>query len=92
MAGSTEKNEPVGLSTRQRAKGRIASVVGSWLRLPGQKGLGLIAPVERFAARERSQTRGRIEPASGYKTLHPPRPSGRSPHRPLIFLVATLAE
>lgn len=85
VAGSTEKNEPVGLSTETAVERTIASVVGSWLRLPGQKGLGLIAPVGRSAACERSGTRGTAMPASGYKTLHPPRPSGRSPHRPLIF-------
>jgi len=48
--------------------------------------MGLIAPVSRSAARERSWTCGRVGLASGCKTLHPPRPSGRSPHRPLIFL------
>ncbi len=48
--------------------------------------MGLIAPVKRSAARERSRAFGRTELASGYETLHPPRPSGRSPHRPLIFL------
>jgi len=48
--------------------------------------MGLIAPVSRSAARERSWTCGRDGLASGCKTLHPPRPSGRSPHRPLIFL------
>lgn len=91
MAGSTEENEPAGLSTRRRVERRIVTVVGSWLRLPEQKGLGLIAPVGRSAARKRSGTRGRAEPASGYKTLHPPRPSGRSPHRPLIFLAESFS-
>jgi hypothetical protein len=85
-AGSTVKIEPVGLSTRHVVERRIVIVIGSWLRLPEQKGLGLIAPVKRSAARERSGTVGRTELASGCKTLHPPRPSGRSPHRPLIFL------
>jgi hypothetical protein len=33
-AGSTEKNEPVGLSTRERVERRIVTVIGSWLRLP----------------------------------------------------------
>jgi len=33
-AGSTEKNEPAGLSTREVAGSRIAIVIGSWLRLP----------------------------------------------------------
>ena len=87
-ARSTEKNEPVGLSTRHSSERRIVIVIGSWLRLPEQKGLGLFAPVSRSAARERSKTCGRFGPASGCKTLHPPRPSGRSPHRPLIFLAA----
>jgi hypothetical protein len=32
--GSTEKNEPVGLSTRERVERRIVTVIGSWLRLP----------------------------------------------------------
>ena len=86
VAGSTEKNEPVGLSTEGVVKRRIAGVVGSWWLLPEQKGMDLIAPVDRSAARERSRMHRRAEPASGYKTLHPPRPSGRSPHRPLIFL------
>jgi len=31
---STEKNEPVGLSTRKAVESRIATVIGSWLRLP----------------------------------------------------------
>jgi hypothetical protein len=83
--GSTEKNEPAGLSTRTVVGSRIVNVIGSWLRLPERKGLGLIAPVSRSAARERSQTGGSCELASGCKTLNPPRPSGRSPHRPLIF-------
>ena len=32
--GSTEKNEPVGLSTHTVVESRIATVIGSWLRLP----------------------------------------------------------
>ena len=84
--GSTVKIEPVGLSTRGSVERRIVTVIGSWLRLPEQKGLGLTAPVKRSAARERSRPIGRTELASDCKTLHPPRPSGRSPHRPLIFL------
>jgi hypothetical protein len=86
VAGSTEKNEPAGLSTPKVVGSRIVTVIGSWLQLPEQKGLGLIAPASGSAARERSRTCGRTGLASGCKTLHPPRPSGRSPHRPLIFL------
>jgi hypothetical protein len=48
-------------------------------------GCGLFAPVCRTAARERSRTAGRTELVPDYGTLHPPRPSGRSPQRPLIF-------
>jgi hypothetical protein len=32
----------------------------------------------------------KAQPVSDYCTLHPPRPSGRSPHRPLNFLVRWL--
>jgi len=35
------------------------------------------------SAAERSEELNWLQVA---KTLHPPRPSGRSPHRPLIFL------
>jgi hypothetical protein len=38
-SGSTVKIEPVGLSTRERVERRIVTVIGSWLRLPEQKGL-----------------------------------------------------
>jgi hypothetical protein len=34
VARSTEKNEPVGLSTRAVPGSRIVTVIGSWLRLP----------------------------------------------------------
>jgi len=57
-AGSTEKNESDGLSTERVAGRRMATVIGSWWRFPEQKGMDLIAPVGRFAARERSRTRG----------------------------------
>lgn len=32
--GSTEKNEPVGLSTHKMVESRIVTAVGSWLQLP----------------------------------------------------------
>ena len=54
----------------------MATVIGSWSRLPAG----------RTAARERSSAAGSAALASDYSTLHPPRPSGRSPHRPLTFL------
>jgi len=34
VAGSTEGNEPVGLSTEQGPAGRMTTVIGSWLGLP----------------------------------------------------------
>ena len=46
------------------------------------------APVERTAARERSSHDSKTELTSDCVSLHPPRPSGRNPHRPLIFLAA----
>jgi hypothetical protein len=49
------------------------------------------APVRRSAARERSGTASssgkvRDELSLSHCFLHPPRQSGRNPHRPLIFL------
>ena len=34
VPGSTDENEPVGLSTEESAEGRMATVIGSWFWLP----------------------------------------------------------
>ncbi len=86
-AGSTGRDEPGDLSTAKEREKQTSQVVGSCLGLlECSCGCKLSAPGCCVAAQEHSRTLRGTELTSDYGTLHPPRPSGRCPHRPLIFL------
>jgi hypothetical protein len=59
--------------------------------LVAASGVVKTTPVQRTAARERSNHDWKTELASDCVSLHTPRPSGRNPHRPLFFFRPIIA-